>query len=372
MKSIKNIVFISLPLFLLLLVLMELVLQKWFPVQDPYEKFKNISDKSYIPQQMPTNVRYRFTSNEGLPGMDSIINYTTNNLGFRGDELKIPKPANEFRIFLIGGSTTQCLHLDDSKAINSVIQNNLRKFTSDRVVRVYNTGKSGEATPEHLALLSQKIIHLQPDLIVVLSGINDFRRSVWNYDFKHLTQNKLYFPRYIYLAATELQTFRRFYYMFNIRTAEEVRESLPFETNYRGLFKDQAKKPVSDSIPRVDASPYAINLASIVGICRQNQVKLIFMTSQSTWNSTADPGTKANHWMLTINNICYREEYLDRGLEVFNDTMRNLAQRTKVPLLDLAREIPKTLDYFYDDCHFNVRGAMIAGNKLAALINDNK
>ena len=51
--------------------------------------------------------------------------FTTNNMGFRGDELTMPKPANEFRIFMVGGSTTECLYLDDSKALTRVLQNEL-------------------------------------------------------------------------------------------------------------------------------------------------------------------------------------------------------------------------------------------------------
>lgn len=368
MRPFKSIVFITLPLLLLLFVLMEFTLRKWFPVQDPYERFKNAVDKSFIPSQMPPNVRYTFKSKEGLPGMDSVMNYSTNNVGFRGDSLAIPKPDNEFRIVLIGGSTTQCLYVDDSKSIDRILQNELCKNIKDKMVKVYNAGKSGEATPEHLAILTQKVIHLQPDLIIVFSGINDFRRSVRNYDFKHLTQRKLYTPRYIYLAATELQVIRRLYYLFNIRTADEIMESLPFETNNKELFKIQQQTPVSDSIPKTNAGSYAINLGSIAGICKENQVKLIFMTNQSTWNSTIDSRSAQSHYMLTVDRVRYKEEYLDKGLEVFNDTMRGRAQRMNVPLMDLAREMPKTQDYFYDDCHFNVNGASFAAKKLANLI----
>src|SRR4029078_13371531 len=103
---------------------------------------------------------------------------------------------------------------------------------------------------------------------------------------------------------------------------------------------------------------YSINLASLTGTCRTNGIDLIFMTNQSTWNSHLDSQAWRNHWMQTCGNVRYREQYLDETLESFNNVMRNRAQSSSVPLLDLPKEIPKTRDYFYDDCHFNTMGAL--------------
>ena len=39
-----------------------------------------------------------------------------------------------------------------------------------------------------------------------------------------------------------------------------------------------------------------------------------------------------------------------------------------VPVYDLARALPKSLEYFYDDCHFNTAGALATGKGLAAFL----
>jgi hypothetical protein len=64
----------------------------------------------------------------------------------------------------------------------------------------------------------------------------------------------------------------------------------------------------------------------------------------------------------------YREDVLDTALERMNEVMRGVARSDSVPLYDLARELPKSLEYFYDDCHFNPAGARAAGRGLARLL----
>jgi lysophospholipase L1-like esterase len=67
----------------------------------------------------------------------------------------------------------------------------------------------------------------------------------------------------------------------------------------------------------------------------------------------------------------YREEALDQAMEAFNDAVRAVAARFDVPLFDLARLLPKSGDYFYDDVHFNPRGADTVGAMLASFVSEN-
>ena len=59
---------------------------------------------------------------------------------------------------------------------------------------------------------------------------------------------------------------------------------------------------------------------------------------------------------------------MDRGLDSLNNITRMVAANQMVALFDLADSIPKSTQYFYDDCHFNVAGARFAGEKLAAFL----
>ena len=41
----------------------------------------------------------------------------------------------------------------------------------------------------------------------------------------------------------------------------------------------------------------------------------------------------------------------------YNEAQRNTAEVRGVPYVDLDARIPKTLDYYFDDCHYTDRGS---------------
>ena len=84
----------------------------------------------YIDSQFQPNQHYVFHCEKELSGVQDSARFTTNNYGYRGEELIEPKPEDEFRIFMVGGSTTECLFLDDTLAVTYHLQNKLKR--SDR------------------------------------------------------------------------------------------------------------------------------------------------------------------------------------------------------------------------------------------------
>lgn len=91
---------------------------------------------------------------------------STNSRGFRGrDEISTEKPAGEFRIFLVGDSSTFGLGVPDDATYGHVLEGELRRLTG-RQVRVINSGCPGHTSLEGLALLKDPGLALKPDLVV--------------------------------------------------------------------------------------------------------------------------------------------------------------------------------------------------------------
>ena len=167
-----------------LIICSELILWGLLPTLYPGEEINN---NNYIPSSYEANQKFHLYSNEGLYGIDSNTTFTTNNFGFRGEDLEEDKNKNEYRIFLVGGSTTENFYIDDSKSVEKRIQDKLISIIdTGRGLKVLNAGKSGDISTDHLSMLAHRINHLQPDLIVLLCGINDFRRSINGYDYLHM------------------------------------------------------------------------------------------------------------------------------------------------------------------------------------------
>jgi lysophospholipase L1-like esterase len=351
----------------------ELSLRALAPVPDPYDKYKHSSQLNpYIRFEFPANYRLETQAEEGLPGVQGHNLFTTNNMGFRGDFITRPKPPREFRIFMVGGSTTECLYLDDSNALNSILQKALREHTSaDIDVKVYGTGQSGQCIDDHISMIVHRLVHLEPDMLVVFCGINDLTKSIFHYDYAHYekaTARKKY-PLLMFVS-TEFQIPRRLYYLAKqlFSTDRQTLEEITGKSAYRKKIELRKSVPESNERPRTDVDSYGKNLKTIIGVARAHSIRLVFITQQTTWNSSVDPEAKKWHWMRYRDGKTYREDLMDEALESFNNAMRQLGLEHSVPVYDLARQMPKSLEFFYDDVHFNVKGAQTAGKGLASFI----
>jgi len=357
------------------IVIAEYVVRYFAPLPDPYELKKTKKDlNQYIRSEFPRNFHHRTKAEEGLPGVIGSNLFTTNNMGFRGDHIVSPKPNQEFRIFMVGGSTTECLYLDDSQSINTILQQELNKhIAGNTTAKVYNAGKSGDALPDHISMIAHRIVHLKPNVIILFSGINDLTRSIYKYDYLHYIDDgseKLSLLTLLKFASTEFQLPRLIYYAVRRlvpKPPTEVIEEIPRQSNYREKVQVRKSTPISNRKPRLDLEAYRVNLKTIIGITKAHAVTLVFMTQQSTWNSS-DPKVKDWQWILYRFGVTYREDVMNEALESLNDVMRQLAAEHGVPTYDLARLMTKSSDHFYDDVHFNTNGARVAGIELAYFI----
>jgi len=103
-----------------------------------------------------------------------------NSLGFRGDEIPLPKPAGEFRIVCIGGSTTYTGRVEDVDASFPVLLERELRERGHSLTRVVNAGGESWTSWESLINLETRVVDLAPDLIVNYDGINDLHaRLVW-------------------------------------------------------------------------------------------------------------------------------------------------------------------------------------------------
>lgn len=360
-KDLKAFSTISVPITCIMLTLVELVLSWLAPIPDPFEKYKKFAPNNslYIESQFKPYSKFTFEIEEKLPHMDSKVEFTTNNMGFRGDLLTVPKPKNEYRVFLIGGSTTENLFIDDQWGLERQIQSRLQDSVKNKTIKVYNAGKSGDATPDHLAMLTFRIIHLRPDLIVLFPGINDLNRLVRNYDYLHFPKSeedrKNTFVRDLKFFLSNSQIFRRLINVMN-RNETNARSAIYLKTNYKEKVQEVSKLPLMEEFPHLDFNIFRRNIQSFVGIAQAHHIPLLLLTQTHTWNNDSDEYLKANHWMTGTGDYRFPERDLADALGIINQILLETASQSGMISLDLEKQIPKTSDYFYDDCHFNKMG----------------
>jgi lysophospholipase L1-like esterase len=151
-----------------------------------------------------------------------------------------------------------------------------------------------------------------------------------------------------------------------VRTASRLKRPLVTDIQLRVRLNQASER--TDAPPRTDLRTYRTNLRTIAGAVQGHGVLLVFVSQQTTWNSTIDPEVRSWQWMNTVRRRTYRLDLMDQAIERYNDVLREVARERSIPLYDLAKEMPKSRTFFYDDVHFNVAGARRAGEGLASSI----
>ncbi|MGH7452297.1 MAG: SGNH/GDSL hydrolase family protein [bacterium] len=325
-----------------------------------------------------------------IRGVQEKFRYSINRQGMRGDDYPENSPA--YRIFMMGGSTTICSFLDDSKAWPALVQKKLPRTADGRVVWVGNIGKSGLSTRSHVLQMTHLTPQYAADAIFVLTGINDLVLRIWgdeNYDphFLNNAENKreLMFNTFTILP----DSLYPFYKHFGIWKL--ARRAKSYSRNYiskESLFAEIARSRdllrygrAIDTLPDLESAleEYAGNLAQIVQAARQQNLRLVMMTQPVWWNPRLTAEQRAS--LLPLGSIGYSApsikydyysvEILAECMRLYNDKLVSTCRQFGVECIDLASRVPQTTQVFYDDCHFTEFGAELVADIVVDYL-DNK
>lgn len=120
---------------------------------------------------------YRKSSNpylryELIPNAKSG-NISVNPDGFRGPEYSLTKPANTFRIIMLGDSETLSFMLAQRDALAAQLESLLNQKSGLIRYEVFNFGVEGYNIFQELELLKTKGLKYNPDLIILNYVLND-------------------------------------------------------------------------------------------------------------------------------------------------------------------------------------------------------
>jgi hypothetical protein len=95
-------------------------------------------------------------------------------------------------------------------------------------------------------------------------------------------------------------------------------------------------------------------LAKLIQICRENSMEPVFITQPAVVGDVIDPFTGVN--LARVSSWSWNGKTMWGILELYNDVVRETAAQHQVYLIDLAKEMPKSTEYFYDTYHFTNAG----------------
>jgi hypothetical protein len=305
---------------------------------------------------LPPNLKMNINVTGGIPGIVGKQTITTDYKGFRTTKEIDYSTQHGYRIFAIGGSTTEQIYLDDRRTWTHLLQESLEK-TSGANVEVVNTGVSGLRAQHHLATL-RSIADLKPNLVMFLIGINDWNHHILTH-FSRLNSESFLGAALEFRNELVKRVSLQNTLLGNIGSRLVFGRDREVDGSYfsrqRGSL-DRAK--IMSFEPEAVSPEYAEDLESIGTFCREKRIDCMFITQPTGYQASAAELYKKGFWMTPPNaNYTLDFDSMVYLANLYNSHLRAFAVRHGHYFCDAASKFKASYEDFFDDCHFNERGA---------------
>lgn len=307
-----------------------------------------------------------------LPGVYGDSTFLTNADGIRGDE--IPGEYTN-KILAIGGSTTECLYLDQKKTWPYLLQQLLNDNGKTDSSWVGNVGRSGHTSVENYLQLKYLLEQYQDiKTVIYLAGVNDFLQRL-SADTNYIPQNiQQPTEEDLYRAFVNVPQFKTYRDLELYKLLRNIYDSIKYRNQLQDTAADvyiqwrlnrQSASEIIDNLPDLSSSlnHYKYNLHHIIDLAKSHGVRLIFMTQPSLWKDNMGEEEKKLLWVGGIGDYqsnsgrYYSARALAEGMDIYNNALIDVCKKRDAEYIDLSNIIPRDVTSFYDDVHFNENGA---------------
>ncbi len=273
-----------------------------------------------------------------------------NSLGYRGDEIQVPKPEGTYRIVVLGDSSTYGVFVGYDQTYAAQLQQILRSDGYPNV-EVINGGVTGYTSWNILVDLALRIPVLEPDLVIFYEASNDvLTREVPPDCYNALSPFLGLDPRHILrgtpdeLSPFTLYRFAAIQLGWMANPALNADDELPSAVSCGG----QGGTDIAQNLAANSPTYLARNEREMAAIEQGNHVRMMFMT-----------------WAYDHNNT-YEPPYWAPAVDENNEVTRQVAIETGSLLFDYAAVAPTTDDRYWNDAdHMNVQGEHQLAQALA-------
>lgn len=345
-QSLKKKIWYSLFLVVTTLVLSELLLRVYNPF---HFRVKGNT------VQLPVNQKYKIKTTAS-DGLDAVITHSKNQLGFRGPDMG-KDFADRYSIFVVGGSATECLLLNDGEDWPNVLLKQLQpEFHS---LWMNNAGIDGASSYGHILLLQQHLIRLKPKMIIFMLGINDINRVDIN-GFDNLTSinHAPFFVRaaeYSELWSTVLNLYRS----KKAKDKSLTHNSISAIIDGKTAMSDTDMHHLKFKLQSADVqlmTAYKKRLLMLIELCRKNQINPVFVTQPCIAGNAIDSTTGKNLGDIQVTSTMNGNQFWEL-LQAYNRVTIETANEELCFVIDAASNFPKDRRMYYDLMHFRKEGA---------------
>jgi lysophospholipase L1-like esterase len=337
-----------------------------------YERWINpFEERQFARDSVVTrrNVYLRYDFVKGRAGYVSYDHAEINALGFRGRPFDRVKAPGELRIACLGNSVTFGWGVPaDSLAYPARLERWLAVRHPDRTVRVVNAGMPRFNSHDILGVLIHKVVPVQPDVAVILSGWNDLEDAI-------VEEGEPSLPAGLYLSGSYLAIDRvlswlsarsAFVNLFRkgvVYLAERLPPGKLEEAEYDELVRALERLPKTDRIDPAGLATFRRALETTIAVCRRHGIAPALLTWPHFFH---DPLTTPEKRVLLPHLLKFPHlSYAGwrRVVDACNTVIREVAAAEGVVCLDVERIADYT--YFKDAVHLTPAGYDLLARRVA-------
>jgi len=251
--------------------------------------------------------------------------FWTNSLGFRDEEISIPKPPGIYRIVCIGGSTTVEGPRNDL-TYPKILQRLLRDYFNTTAIEVINCGVDGGSIRGQVFRYDE-CLALEPDLVIHYNYVNDtvLKNTVLRTESRKKNIGVLAKSKFLARRC------RRLWAMV-----------MPGKKDYREEIETMLMPPLKE-------------------LCERTQkIGASFAVSSFAYPDINTLPTKEKYWFRNIFAIplaiqMQLDDYI-LSADAFNEAARAFCEREGAYYIPVAEGIKGGADVFTDTCHMHMVG----------------
>jgi lysophospholipase L1-like esterase len=347
------------------LILVEAGLRIWlnyFSTHSQYVKYSLYTD---VPAEMYQWSPHHYLNYYPTPGYKKGLTYH-NSLGYRSREFNPEKPANTYRVVLLGGSTTYTASVkDNDMTFPYQLERILRSDYGRENIEVINAGVSGYNSWESLVNLQFRVLDIDPDLVIVYHGTNDVHTRLVSPDaYKGDNSGRRKQWSRPGIPLFEHSLLLRYISKKSGLTSQAGLGTLVNSPDFLGVGGEKwnRKKYSLDELSEkynldellANNPPvyFRRNLINMTSIARANDVSIAF----ATWSHSPH-----------FNDYASTDAY-QAGFRENNEVVKAVAARYGAYLFDFAAVMPQDKEYWSDGRHVNEVGALLKAKLFADFI----
>jgi hypothetical protein len=281
-----------------------------------------------------------------------------NGLGFRGEETPREKPPGTLRIVCLGQSESFGLYESEDGEWPA----RLRALLAGRRVEVVNASVVGLGRGVRRPYLDAYVLPLRPDVVVLFANVLA-DMSAPRARAAAPAASPSAWPRSRLVAKLKLKVLSAL-----PRDAWARVRAWRLDRELRRLQSAPDGHPPADVVPSENVAAFEDHLRDLVRTLRSYGATPVLVT----YPVLPDERNRAAFHVQIADELVWHPEWSELGLldghRKLNEAVSRVGKEWRVPVVDLAAAMPRTLEYFADAVHYTDRGAALVAERVMAAL----